>query len=349
MNIMKCSGNFIFILCTCLLSGCFGGKNRPSSDKTTSALKASTIYGESTNNTQEKKPEKNSLSDKIEKKVSISEDTTKSIPTITVWVHGTRLITKFAPQEFLFSPDGMKAISEIPDRYHMHKIAKNLSEMNPQRFQVENFYLFGWSGKLSFEERKKASEDLYNELSDLSDNYYEQQGVRPHFRIITHSHGGNVALNLAGIQDKKIPVISELILLACPVQERTKDFIKDPFFKRVYSFFSRGELLQVIDPQGLYRGNKNQPLFSKRVFPDNPKLSQAEIKLYGRSILHIEFLFGYFVYKLPAMLDALDKEHAAQVKAKKFNETDGDYVIIDIKKKQSTKKRKNRKHKTLVI
>jgi len=261
-------------------------------------------------------------------------------PTVTVWVHGTKLVTKFVLQDLFYSPPGMTPVKDIPSHYHMYHMAEELSQKDHQRFQMENFYLFGWNGKLSFEERILAAQNLYNELAKITTTYQKQYGVTPTFRIITHSHGGNVALNLAKVKKDNVPFeISELILLACPVQEKTKNLIADPLFKRVYSFFSRGELLQVIDPQGMYKGQSLHPLFSQRTFPNNPKLSQAKIRIYGRSILHIEFLLGYFVLRLPEMLDALDRQ----------NSKNDDYVIIDLKKKQTQKRQKKEAKKIVLI
>jgi hypothetical protein len=269
-------------------------------------------------------------------------------PTITIWVHGTSLLTRFAFQEILYGPAGLSNVCDVPKSCHMHKIAHNLSALDPDRFQMKNFYTFCWSGKLDFNERKKAAEDLYAALTTVATQYKEQHGVSPVFRIITHSHGGNVALNLAEVKGEKTPfTVSELILLACPVQERTKKCIEDPLFKRVYSLFSRGEFLQVADPQGIYKENNNYPLFSKRLFPDNQKLSQAEIKIYGRSILHSEFIFGHFVNKLPAILNVLDKEKQMVTKVSK-KDSRTDYVIIDLKKKQISQNKRRRVRKIVL-
>lgn len=267
--------------------------------------------------------------------------------TITVWIHGTRLVSQFAPQELFFSPDGIKNSLELPWYYHGHRLAKNISTNDPERFQMENFYFFGWNGKLSFEERERAAKDLYKHLVNLTKQYTKKHGIAPQFRIITHSHGGNVALNLAKVKEKDTPfIVSELILLACPVQEKTTPFIADPLFKRVYSFFSRGEFLQVVDPQGLYKTSEKTPLFSKRLFPDQPNLSQAQIKMHGRSILHAEFLFGHFAYRIPELLNALDKDHLAINKQK--NKNGPDYVLIDLKKKQMHKQDNKRVRKIIL-
>lgn len=64
--------------------------------------------------------------------------------------------------------------------------------------QVNYFYAFGWSGLLSQKDRMVEAVRLFNalceELETLAHN-----GIVPKIRIICHSHGGNVALNLAPI------------------------------------------------------------------------------------------------------------------------------------------------------
>jgi len=336
---------FFSILYLFILQGCFGPKNTKST-KTFKTTQKTNNSDTGVNNAKQSSPTHNSEPTKGIDDKTIEATKQKTEPVITVWIHGTRLVTQFAPQEFIFSPPGIRSVNEITDRYLIRKIAKKLSAIDPKRFQLENFYIFGWPGKLSFEARKQAAQELYNALNDLAKIYYEEHGIRPTFRIITHSHGGNVVLNLPKIKDAENNLtISELILLACPVQEKTKDAIKSPLFKRIYSFFSRGELLQILDPQGIYKGNKNTPLFSKRTFPSNPKLSQAQIKMLGRSILHVEFLLGHFMYKLPAMLDALDSEHIKEDSDNK----EKDYFIIDLMKKHTRRKKYKRKHKILII
>jgi len=55
----------------------------------------------------------------------------------------------------------------------------------------------------------------------------------PKVTLISHSHGGNVALNLAAIAEKESPLsIERLILLACPVQQETAALVDAPMFKK---------------------------------------------------------------------------------------------------------------------
>lgn len=61
------------------------------------------------------------------------------------------------------------------------------------------FYTFGWSGLLSQSSRRFEAIRLYNALTEELAAYHAR-GVYPRLRIIAHSHGGNLSLNLAAIQ-----------------------------------------------------------------------------------------------------------------------------------------------------
>ena len=234
-----------------------------------------------------------------------------SQPILTVWIHGTTNAARRYNSDFikkaLSCPPGLYKAQELDKSYGIRKIVTLLSKTDSKNFPFEHFYIFGWSGLLCFDARKKAARDLYLGLETLVHEYEQTYGEVPLIKIITHSHGGNVALNLAKIHKKrgnkaeKDFNIEELILLACPVQTATKKYIKDPLFNHVYSFYSYGDFIQIADPQGLYK-NKSQDLFSGRLFPKNPKLVQKHVTLYGRPIMHIEYLLSPFLTRLPGML-----------------------------------------------
>ena len=133
---------------------------------------------------------------------------------------------------------------------------------------------------------------------------------RRKIRLITHSHGGNVALNIAKI----IPhmdthfAIDQLILLACPVQDHTKDLIHHPIFKQCYSLYSRLDLMQIIDPQGIYgpSGFFRSHFLSERCFPLNDRLHQIKIRMNRRAITHSEFTMPPFLEQLAVILNEID-------------------------------------------
>lgn len=237
-------------------------------------------------------------------------------PCITIWVHGTKLFTRLL-HYFSFCPPGLTLAKDLPKKYHHRTIADTLIKADENFCSHDTFYLFGWSGKLSFTARKRAAQELYDSLCTLITEYQEKYNQRPYIRIITHSHGGNVALNLASIVQESDFYIDELILLACPVQEKTKEYSNSPIFKKVISLFSTLDKIQILDPQGIYinyeKNNEKEktkkaklPLFSKRVFPCTPQLTQAQLKIHGRGLLHLEFLFPKFLRLLPGLLSTLD-------------------------------------------
>ena len=234
--------------------------------------------------------------------------------TITVWIHGTKFSNIFFKKIYL--PKLTHAINSFPS-YKIYTIANILSKYDHSEYQFESFYIFGWSGLLSWQEREKACKYLYKYLKNLIQEFKNKYNYIPKINIITHSHGGNVALNLAkikNINDNEL-AIDKLILLACPVQKRTKDLIKDStIFKNVYSFYSTLDAMQILDPQGFHRIDKAeiQPIkkkgsfFSRRRFDSSENLRQAKIKINGRGILHSEFLMKQFLSILPSLIHEID-------------------------------------------
>lgn len=63
-----------------------------------------------------------------------------------------------------------------------------------------DYYTFGWTGFISKTRRRREAIRLYNALSALLEQY-QAQGLKPKIRLVTHSHGGNLALQLAGINE----------------------------------------------------------------------------------------------------------------------------------------------------
>lgn len=228
---------------------------------------------------------------------------------ITVWIHGTKLYPRAVLHKLYHSPNGLVHASSFDTQYHLRSIADTLSSADPSRYDSEYMFLFGWSGALAFEERTKAAHKLYTQLKSVTQSYVQKYGKKPKIRIITHSHGGNVALNLAHIKDDPDFVVDELILLACPVQEATANLIKSPLFKEVFVLYSALDLLQIIDPQGLYSHDDECPLFSKRLFPTQENITQVKMKLNGRALFHSDFIRVKFVSILPQIIDKMREFH----------------------------------------
>lgn len=271
-------------------------------------------------------------------KITSNSKNTQKESTITVWIHGTRLFPDFTFRNFFYTPPNFTHIDNIDQKYHIRKIANRLIKHDPDRFSKEHFYIFGWSGKACFTARKEAAKTLYDHLEKLAYEHIKQYNHKPLIRVITHSHGGNVALNLPAVKKSDPPfTIKELVLLACPVQEATKKYISDPLFERCYSLSSRADFLQVIDPQGLYKdqgGLINNPLFSQRIFPADHKLTQARIKINGRYILHVEFLLRRFINNLPCILDKLDKHYEQSHQDEPTNLTET-ILVLNLRKQKT--------------
>lgn len=262
-------------------------------------------------------------------------------PPITIWIHGTtpkQEILHFLSDinidhvyKFFYCKPGLTKAREFDSQYQNYAIAQHLAKSDPIRFPLETFYVFGWSGKLDAHERKKAAQELYQALKNIIANYQKKYACYPSIRIITHSHGGNVALNLAALQENMGDlIIDTLILLACPVQYETEHCIPNPIFKKIYSIHSHRDFIQILDPQGwpylrekikklfktksietiqdILKQLESKTFFSERHFSPHKKLTQVHIKINNRSPFHIEFLLSKFIKKLPFIIEQI--EHA---------------------------------------
>ncbi len=241
---------------------------------------------------------------------------------VTLFIHGT--LPPAAAMKiplvhmFFFCPRGLTKANELDKKFHLALLADQLCTGNPGEFSREHFYFFGWTGKLRFEARKEAARELLTYL-DLLENTYRHQGIKPFFRIITHSHGGNVALYLKEAAEEHTALqIDELVLIACPVQKETAHYVHDPLFKRVFSIHSHVDILQVLDPQGIHNFLESLkqygleftlshlkqlgPIFSSRHFKSAQNLTQLNVKYTYRELLHLEFLLPAFISELPTLL-----------------------------------------------
>lgn len=245
------------------------------------------------------------------KDISCEKDFSINAPPITIWVHGTILFRKAFYQKDFFNQSGLFRVYDLPHTNIYFHIASTIAESDLLHFPLEEFYIFAWSGKLSTKERKIATKKLHKDLTDLIKDYEKKYNCYPIIRIIAHSHGGNVVLHMAK-KDSLTPIsIKYLVLLACPVQQKTMYLVNMPMFEHIYSLYSSIDMIQVIAPQlknHLYRGRRNYkiPGFSSRLFPPFPHLIQAKIKLNGYPILHTHFSKKKFVSLLPTILKKLD-------------------------------------------
>ncbi len=220
----------------------------------------------------------------------------------TIFVHGTTF------------PGISRLLLHNPKRRGMYRytfgpttgrerLAKVLHDEDAVSFPGESFYKFYWSGHLGFEDRKKAAKDLLQYI----------QNHQGEITLIAHSHGCNVALYLSQLSDTLS--IDRLILLAPPVQQATENFVHSPVFKKVYSFYSSGDIMQVADPQGMYsetkkNGHTTGPFFSTRTYKKGANLIQTRVLFDRRSLGHREFIMPRFMRRIPQLLAIADTAHA---------------------------------------
>ena len=222
---------------------------------------------------------------------------------VVIFIHGT-VIPLISPLNYRGSQQkGLISFVHCARRDKL--IAETLMQVCPEEYQTHNFYVYGWSGILSFAERKRAAEDLYKRIKAHTGQ----------ITFIAHSHGASVALYLSQIalEDKNHQFsVQRLIMFAPPVQAVTAQYIKSPVFKKIYSFYSSADLGQIADPQGLYDDtrkvstDKDYSLFSQRTFPHSANLIQVRVLLNMQSPGHSDFLIPRFLSRLPATIAFLE-------------------------------------------
>lgn len=261
-------------------------------------------------------------------KIQHKKDSSSEPPPITIWVHGTLIFYKPSYHDIFDNKSLLIPAQSMPENHHFRMIAQAINASDPENFPLEEFYIFGWSGKLQDQERIAAAQILYDEITEITKKYIEKYHCLPKIRIIAHSHGGNVALNMATIKKPShLFKIESLILLACPVQGKTMHLISTPLFKRVYSLYSSLDIVQIIAPQfqrirakkGLQKKKCGVFPFSARIFPTYSHLTQVKIKINDFPISHTRFSTSQFAAILPSILHKLDTWHAESLAINKIS------------------------------
>lgn len=143
---------------------------------------------------------------------------------------------------------GEAAAGERADRFAVYPLTRAFDAMAHWAGYLEgdvSYYAFGHLGLLSQTYRKEQGYALYKELICLM-----RQAKEP-IRIIicAHSHGGNIALYLAEAEEQfhEGLFIDDLLLFGTPVQLETACCAFKKPFKRVVSFFSASDAVQLSD------------------------------------------------------------------------------------------------------
>lgn len=232
-------------------------------------------------------------------------ETTTVDHAITIFVHGTypgRKILQYSWGRFLtYCPQGLSLAKELPEHYHFHLMAKGCVDLNPSLYSLDQFYIFGWTSERVYDAvRAQAAADLTIALQNLVDNYYKKHKVIPKIRLLGFSHGGNVVLHTANylplfVLGQKIEV--EAWIFGTPIQHANKHLVNSKNFSKVYSFYSKKDWLQRMDPQGLRHAKIDMKHFwSDRMFDLTDRCIQIELTVNGKSISHVYYrsIFKYF-------------------------------------------------------
>lgn len=237
----------------------------------------------------------------------------KSTPPITVWVHGTRMLSRLTMHKFFNDKPCLKHATEIKSVHRLKIIADVLSRYASDIFPLETLYFFKWSGKLNAQKRQEAAKQLYHELKQVVADYIKRYSTYPKIQILAHSHGGNVVLNMVTVPKLNDNLqIDTIVFMAVPVQYKTMHLIGNSMFKKVYVLSSSLDFVQIIAPQlrkkksgSMHYGIKFPP-FSNRRFPAYKHVAQANIKINGRALFHNEFIKPRFLQLLSHILTAID-------------------------------------------
>lgn len=272
--------------------------------------------------TYEQPPERHKPCKPVAKNDTVADD-----PVITVWVHGTKFVRSDTYRRVYNGIPDIKHIQEFPSEHGIQFQMCLLDRDAPTLFGYNNLYLFGWSGRLSTHERYGVAVILYQKLAALAESYRQKYGKEPRIRLVTHSHGGNVALNLARIHKKQKAqlTIDTLVLLACPVQHETKKLAESCFFSKVYAFYSSLDMVQVMAPEFVYKLRDDEDSiigsclrwipFSNRSFEPHSCVRQAWIKMNGHGLMHSSFAHVKFLRTLPRLIEAVDALYQEHGKA----------------------------------
>lgn len=225
-----------------------------------------------------------------------------SVPTVTIFVHGSQNMTKLLPSNIWYCKKGLHHISDLPDDSCFVKDAILLQQADCNFFSVEHYYTFGWSGKISFTLREIAGQELFNDLQKLLEKYKADYKIYPKIRFVTHSHGGNVVLNMLNL----FPVVNdgivnlEVVMLACPVQKVTEELIEHTAITRSYIMYSTFDLIQLLD----FYKYKDRYYFPNRCFNTNKaNCTQILVKVNGHRLSHTDLAHS-FVRHIPEVIKA---------------------------------------------
>ena len=199
---------------------------------------------------------------------------------------------------FFYEGQAMQQEGLHPIDLNGHNGASILATMCEKQYQWQGsqkkrlYYTFGWKGIVHVYTRYEEAKKLYYQLSTELKRLYTL-GMSPKIKIVTYSHGGNVALNLAAVKDDDPALLAEyfeidqLIMFATPVQRATDYLVGNSLFKKVYHFYSYNDDIQTLDftcPKQFF----SKRMFKKRKTFDLPN-SLVQIRMRTTKSLHSNY------------------------------------------------------------
>lgn len=175
-----------------------------------------------------------------------------------------------------YSNQRLPSVKSKAGAYQYFGLYNTLNKNNPDYA----YYTFGWLGGLDRKCRELAAKKLHQYIADLS-KFYEHNCE---FTLICHSHGGNVALNLAQ-EEKANPQkirIKNLLLFGTPIQPETAYYATDNLFGTVYNFYGAHDFIQIADKISM-PSHKSYHTFAKALDPE--KLNATQNNIYDIQLL----------------------------------------------------------------
>lgn len=192
----------------------------------------------------------------------------------------------------------------------------------PDTNNVLKFHTYTWNGALRASERFLAAYDLYPALLARKKELERQTGLPVKITLLGHSHGCNVILRLALLEEswKEGLFVDKIVLFGGPVHRGTERLIASDMFGKKYVVYSQGDSIQVLDFVSVIGGfarrtfgsEKKHPidlpdnLWQMEVLVGDHKPSHMALWLWGLGGIISTFFYGKKnpLYPLPLMIYA---------------------------------------------
>jgi hypothetical protein len=157
-------------------------------------------------------------------------------------------------------------------KYAIYPVAKAyelIAQAVSPHQESDLFYTFGWTGTISQHSRRFEAVRFYNALTEELARL-QRQNVIPKIRMIAHSHGGNLCLNLAAIQT----------ILETNIFDKNHLFSKDPDEQE--SIVKMLEIFQTLNTQEIAKMRPDQKAYD--YLPTTSALHIDELIMLGTPI-----------------------------------------------------------------